>query len=98
MGMKMNAIKILKERDDEIKSKFHVSGIGVFGSFARGEGRKESDVDVLVEFEEGFKTFDNFMDLKYYLEDIFSRNVDLVTVNALKPQLKDVILQDVIYA
>lgn len=94
----MNAIGILKERDDEIRSKFHVSSIGVFGSFARGEGRKESDVDVLVEFEEGFKTFDNFMDLKYYLEDIFLRNVDLVTVNALKPQLKDVILQDVIYA
>jgi len=94
----MNALRILKERDDEIKSKFHVSSIGVFGSFARGEGREESDVDVLVEFEEGFKTFDNFMDLKYYLEEIFSRNVDLVTVNALKPQLKDVILQDVIYA
>lgn len=94
----MNTIGILKERDDEIRSKFHVSSIGVFGSFARGEGRKESDVDVLVEFEEGFKTFDNFMDLKYYLEDIFLRNVDLVTVNALKPQLKDVILQDVIYA
>ena len=94
----MNALRILKERDDEIKSKFHVSSIGVFGSFARGEGREESDVDVLVEFEEGFKTFDNFMDLKYFLEEMFSRNVDLVTVNALKPQLKDVILQDVIYA
>ena len=94
----MNALRILKERDDEIRSKFHVSSIGVFGSFARGEGRKESDVDVLVEFEEGFKTFDNFMDLKYFLEDIFSRDVDLVTVNALKPQLKGVILQDVIYA
>lgn len=94
----MNAIGILKEREDKIKSKFHVSKIGIFGSFARGEGRKESDIDVLVEFEEGFKTFDNFMDLKYYLEDIFSRNVDLVTVNALKPQLKDDILQDVIYA
>ena len=94
----MNAIRILKERDDEIKSKFHVSSIGVFGSFARGEGRKESDVDVLVEFEEGFKTFDNFMDLKYYLEDIFSRKVDLVTSNALKPQLRNDILQDVIYA
>ena len=96
--MKMNAINILKEREGEMRIKFHVSRIGVFGSFARGEGRKESDVDVLVEFEEGFKTFDNFMDLKYYLEDIFSRNVDLVTVNALKPQLKDDILQDVIYA
>lgn len=94
----MNALRILKERDDEIRSKFHVSSIGVFGSFARGDGREESDVDVLVEFEEGFKTFDNFMDLKYYLEEIFSRNVDLVTVNALKPQLKDSILQDVIYA
>lgn len=94
----MNAISILKERDDEMKIKFHVSRIGVFGSFARGEGKKESDVDVLVEFEEGFKTFDNFMDLKYYLEDIFSRNVDLITVNALKPQLKDDILQNVIYA
>ena len=96
--MKMNAINILKEREGEMRIKFHVSRIGVFGSFARGEGRKESDVDVLVEFEEGFKTFDNFMDLKYYLEDIFSRNVDLITVNALKPQLKDDILQDVIYA
>ena len=94
----MNAINILKEHETEIHSKFHVSRIGVFGSFARGEGREESDVDVLVEFEAGFKTFDNFMDLKYYLEDVFLRNVDLVTVNALKPQLKDVILQDVIYA
>ncbi len=94
----MNTVSMLKEHEDEIKSKFHVSRIGVFGSFARGEGRKESDVDVLVEFDGGYKTFDNFMDLKYYLEDIFTRNVDLVTVDALKPQLKDDILQDVIYA
>lgn len=94
----MNAVKKLKECEYEIKRKFHVSRIGVFGSFARGEGRKESDVDVLVEFITGFKTFDNYMDLKFFLEDIFSRNVDLVTINALKPQLKDDILKDVIYA
>ena len=94
----MNVIKILKEHEDEIKSRFNVSRIGVFGSFARGEGKLDSDVDVLVEFKRGFKTFDNYMDLKYYLEDKLSRNVDLVTVNALKPQLKDDILQDVIYA
>jgi len=94
----MNVIKILKEYEHEIKSRFNVSRIGVFGSFARGEGKVESDVDVLVEFKKGFKTFDNYMDLKYYLEDTLSRNVDLVTVNALKPQLKDDILQDVIYA
>ena len=94
----MNAVKRLKEFESEIKSRFHVSRIGVFGSFARGEDREESDVDVLVEFKPGFKTFDNYMDLKYHLEDLFSRKVDLVTVNALKPQLKDGILQDVIYA
>ena len=94
----MNAVKRLKEVESEIKSRFHVSRIGVFGSFARGEDREESDVDVLVEFKPGFKTFDNYMDLKYHLEDLFSRKVDLVTVNALKPQLKDGILQDVIYA
>ena len=94
----MNAINLLKEHENEISSKFHVSKIGIFGSFARGKGREDSDVDVLVEFNAGFKTFDNYMDLKYYLEVIFSRNVDLVTVSALKPQLKNDILQDVIYA
>jgi len=94
----MNAVKLLQDVESEIKSRFHISRIGVFGSFARGEDREESDVDVLVEFKPGFKTFDNYMDLKYHLEDLFSRKVDLVTVNALKPQLKDGILQDVIYA
>ncbi len=94
----MKAVTILKEHEDIVKGKFNVSRIGVFGSFARGESGTKSDVDVLVEFKPGFKTFDNYMDLKYYLEDIFSRKVDLVTVNALKPQLKDDILQDVIYA
>ncbi len=94
----MNAVTILREHEDKINRKFNVSRIGVFGSFARGESKEESDVDVLVEFKAGFKTFDNYMDLKFYLEDIFSRNVDLVTVNALKPQLRDDILQEVIYA
>jgi predicted nucleotidyltransferase len=94
----MNAITILRKHEDTINERFHVSRIGVFGSFARGEGGEESDVDVLVEFKAGFKTFDNYIDLKFYLEDIFSRNVDLVTVKALKPQLKDDILQEVIYA
>jgi len=94
----MNAVKILKEHESEINMMFHVSRIGVFGSFAKGEDRMESDVDVLVEFKPGFKTFDNYMDLKFHLEDLFSRKVDLVTVDALKPQLRDGILQAVIYA
>ena len=98
MGAKMNAVEILKRNEDKIKKTFNVTRIGVFGSFARGEGGKESDVDILVEFREGFKTFDNYMELKFFLEDLFSRRIDLVTVNALKPQLKEDILQEVIYA
>lgn len=94
----MNVIEILKKHEDEIKAKYNVTKIGVFGSFARGEGKKGSDIDVLVEFREGYKTFDNYMELKFFLEDIFSRNVDLVTIKALKPQLKEDILQEVIYA
>ncbi len=94
----MAAIEILKKHESTIKAKFHVRKIGVFGSFARGEEKEGSDIDVLVDFEEGAKTFDNFMELKFFLEDVFVRKVDLVTVSALRPQLKENILRDVTYA
>ncbi|HEX3006051.1 MAG TPA: nucleotidyltransferase family protein [Bacteroidales bacterium] len=81
-----------------MRQKFGVKRIGIFGSFARGEERESSDLDVLVVFEEGQKTFDNYMDLKFYLEDLFGREVDLVTEKALKPQLKDIIMKDIMYA
>ena len=70
----------------------------MFGSFARGEAKAESDVDVLVEFEDGYVTFDNYANLKFYLEDLFGREVDLVTINAIRPQMKEAILSEVTYA
>ena len=91
----MNAIELLKKNGNVIKEKYHIKKIGIFGSFARSEAREDSDIDVLVEFESGCKTFDNFMDLKFYLEDVFSRKVDLVTTDALRPQLKENILREV---
>ena len=94
----MNAIEILKNRESDIKRKFHLRRIGVFGSFARGQERAESDVDVLVEFEEGHVTFDNYADLKFYLEDLFGREVDLVTEDAIRPQMKESILSEITYA
>lgn len=81
-----------------IHQKFGVKRIGIFGSFARGEEKEDSDLDVLVVFEEGQKTFDNYMDLKFYLEDLFGREVDLVTEKALRPQLEDIIMKEVVYA
>ncbi|KWT85574.1 nucleotidyltransferase family protein [Candidatus Magnetominusculus xianensis] len=94
----MSVIEILKTHDKVIKSQFHLKTIGVFGSFARGEAKAESDVDVLVEFEDGYVTFDNYAELKFYLEDLFNREVDLVTMNAIRPQMKEVILREVTFA
>ena len=94
----MDAVSTLKVHEKFIRQKFGVKRIGIFGSFARGEEREDSDLDVLVVFEEGQKTFDNYMNLKFYLEDLFGREVDLVTEKALKPQLKDIIMKDVVYA
>lgn len=94
----MDVVETLRQQEDVIKRRFGVRRIGVFGSFARGEESKDSDIDILVEFEAGQKTFDNYMDLKFFLEDLFGRSVDLATVQALKSQIKDDILQSVIYA
>ena len=94
----MNAISTLKKHEKLILQKLGVKRIGIFGSFAWGVEREDSDLDVLVVFEEGQKTFDNYMDLKFYLEDLFGRKVDLVIEKALKPQLKDIIMKDVVYA
>jgi uncharacterized protein len=94
----MNAIEILRNKEEAIKQQFGVKSLGIFGSCARGEERADSDIDILVEFVEGAKTFDQFMDLKFFLEDLFGRKVDLVTVDALRPQLREGILKDVMYA
>jgi hypothetical protein len=94
----MNVIEILKNHNEVIKGQFHLTSIGVFGSFARGEAKSESDIDILVEFEEGYVTFDNYAELKFYLEDLLGREVDLVTMNAIRPQMKDAILSEVTYA
>lgn len=54
-------------------------------------------MDILVEFEEGYKTFDNYMELKFYLEDLFNCKVDLVLKSALKEEIKPHILEEVVY-
>jgi len=70
----------------------------IFGSFVRGEERADSDVDVRVTFRKGQKTFENSMDCKFYLEDLFGRKVDLVMKNTIKTRLRPSILGEVVYA
>ncbi len=64
----MKAMDILRSNKQEIKERFAVRRIGIFGSFVRGEEKETSDIDILVEFEE--PTFRNFMNLAFFLEDL----------------------------
>jgi predicted nucleotidyltransferase len=75
---------------------FGVKRLGLFGSVARGEATVGSDLDFLVELEK--KTFDAYMDLKDFLEELFGCKVDLVMKDALKPRLREPILKETIYA
>ncbi|MGH7572077.1 MAG: nucleotidyltransferase family protein [Gemmatimonadota bacterium] len=72
---------------DEIRNRFAVKDLWLFGSAIRGELSGASDVDVLVEYD-GAATFDRYMDLKFFLEDLLGRKVDLVTRNGLRPRMR----------
>lgn len=92
----MNIVKMLESKQEDLKRQYSVRKIGVFGSYARSEQTTESDVDILVEFSTPVDLFE-FIGLKQYLESLLGKKVDLVTVKALKPQLKDRILSEVVY-
>ena len=82
-------LQVLRDHERELR-RFGVAHAAVFGSVARGEARADSDIDVLVVFE-GKPTFDAFMDLQFYLEELLGARVDLVTENALRPQVRHAI-------
>jgi len=88
-------LKTIEEHKAEIRA-FGVSRIGLFGSFARNEAREDSDLDILVDLEK--KTFDAYMGLMIYLEDLFGRKIDLVMRESVKPRLRDTILNEAVYA
>jgi predicted nucleotidyltransferase len=77
---------------------FDVKRIGLFGSYVKNQQNEESDLDFLVEFKKGEKTFQNFKDLVYFLEELFKIEVEIVTTEALSPYLKPHIIQEVEYA
>jgi hypothetical protein len=76
--MERNIILEFLEKNAEQLKKYGVKQIGLFGSFATGKNTNNSDIDILAEFKVGEKTFDNYMDLKFFLEDKLKRKVDLV--------------------
>lgn len=93
--------EILKELSKNLimwKEKYGVNRIALFGSYIREEQEETSDIDLLVEFDEQAITFDNYMDLKFSLEDLFQKTVDLVIIDDIKPALKLSIIRSAKYA
>jgi hypothetical protein len=93
---KERVLSLIQEHQEQVKA-LGVSRLGLFGSFVRGKQHEESDVDVLVEFEPGSKTFDNFIQLSFLLEELFGRRVELVTPESLSPYIGPHILREVEY-
>lgn len=81
----------------QIKESFHISELGLFGSYVRGAQKRNSDVDILVSFLHGHKDFFNYVRCKLFLEDLLSAKVDLVIKDALKPRIRGKILDEVEY-
>ena len=97
IATKQDILKALHQNGSLLKG-FGVRRIGLFGSFVRGQQRPESDIDLLVEFEPDKKTFDAFMELSFFLEDLLLHRVELVTLESLSPYIGPHILREVEYA
>jgi len=93
---KAHLLSLLQEHQHHIRT-FGVRRLGLFGSFVRERQGRESDVDILVEFEPGRKTFDAFMQLAFFLEALFERRVELVTPESLSPYIGPHILREMEY-
>ncbi len=93
---KEDILKTLRENRRQFE-RLGVHRLGIFGSFVRGEQKTDSDIDLLVEFKPGEKTFDNFMDLSSQLEILLQRRIELVTAESLSPHIGPKILKEVEY-
>ena len=89
----ISIIEKLRCQYEYITQRFSVKTLAVFGSASRNDLKRDSDVDILVTFD-GPATFDGYFGLKYYLEDLLDRQVDLATDKMIKPRLMDRIKGD----
>ncbi len=87
--------RLLIEHKPELRRRYKVKEIGIFGSYVRGENSETSDLDILVVFDEPIGFFE-FLELEDYLSELLGINVDLVSKKALKPYIGQHILQEVI--
>jgi len=89
---------VLKEHKDEVIQKYRVSELGIFGSFVRGEQKKGSDIDILLEFNErNIPGLLKLIEMERYLEKLLRKKVDLVRKGGIRPELRKIIMKEVVY-
>ena len=93
-SIKDDVLKVLEEHADEIRQKYNVESLELFGSVARGEDTLQSDIDLLYIFKENGETLRNLLDLGDYLEALFGRKVDLVPKKWISPHFRPIIEQE----
>ncbi len=91
-------LDILKDNKKMLSEKYGVTDIAVFGSYARNEHKGKSDIDIFVELKPAFRTFDNFMDLKFYLQKITSKKIDLVIKESIRKEIKPYVFKEAVHA
>lgn len=96
MKTKNEILRILKEELPQLRNKYGIKTIGLFGSYSREEQSMGSDVDILVQFERPVGFF-KFIAMEEYLKERIGENVEIVTEDALKPYIKPRVLKDVVY-
>lgn len=89
-------LQLLHDHRPTLTTKFDVETLALFGSFARGEEREDSDIDILVSFK-GPATSARYFGLQFYLEDLLHHPVDLVADKALRPELRPYVEREAVY-
>ena len=88
--------RMIGNEKQKLSEDFHVKAIGIFGSYVRGEQHGDSDIDLLVDLDEGVTLLD-LIGLQLHLEEILSQKVDVVMRDGLKPRIASRILGEVMY-
>ncbi len=96
MKTKDEVLRVLSDRKPLLLQNYQISGLGLFGSYARGSQTESSDVDVLVDYEKAPSLF-KLLELRDYLSDLLGMKVDVVTRNGLKSRIRERVLAEVIY-